>query len=196
MEVPAEGSTKQDWRRWARSARAGADPRSLSNDVVAALAKWPPVVAARRILLFFPLPDEIDLTGLLTVGLSASFAATRTPADGMGLSVHTLNGPMETHRLGYEQPAREAPRVDPADLDVLLLPGLAFDLWGTRLGRGAGYFDRFLMQIDATVPVVGVTPAALVVDRLPREPHDLPVGHLATEEGVIGVAGSAPGRMP
>ncbi len=78
----------------------------------------------------------------------------------------------------------------------MLLPGLAFDLWGGRLGRGAGYFDRLLMEIDATVPVVGVTPANLVVDRLPQEPHDLPVGHLATEEGVVEVAGAPPAMRP
>ena len=75
-----------------------------------------------------------------------------------------------------------------AELDVLLLPGLAFDLWGTRLRRGAGYFDRLLMRVDLTVPVVGVTAAAVVVDRLPRESHDMPMSFLATEEGVIEVA--------
>jgi 5-formyltetrahydrofolate cyclo-ligase len=86
------------------------------------------------------------------------------------------------------QPGADAPELDPAELDVLLLPGLAFDLWGTRLGRGAGYFDRLLMRVDLATPVVGVTPAAVVVDRLPREVHDMVMGFIATEEGVVEVA--------
>ena len=94
------------------------------------------------------------------------------------------------HRLGFLQPHRTAPEVLPAELDMVLLPGLAFDLWGTRLGRGAGYFDELLSRTRPDAVAVGVTPAALVVDCLPVEPHDVRVSRLATEEGVIPVAGS------
>jgi 5-formyltetrahydrofolate cyclo-ligase len=69
-----------------------------------------------------------------------------------------------------------------------LLPGLAFDLFGTRLGRGAGYFDELLSRVPGDALLVGVTPADLVVDRLPRERHDSVMGYLATEEGVVATA--------
>jgi 5-formyltetrahydrofolate cyclo-ligase len=140
------------------------------------------------VLVFLPLADEVDLRPLLDAGFECAFAATRTPDHGGTLSVHEMGGPLEVHRLGFLQPHATAPEVDPAELDVLLLPGLAFDLWGTRLGRGGGYYDRLLMRVTLTAQIVGVTPAALVVDRLPSEPHDVPVAYLATEEGVIEVA--------
>ena len=188
MNVPAHDGTKSDWRAWARTTRAELDFAALSLAVVDGLKSWPPLVKARSALLFLRLSDEVDLSRLLEAGLRCSLAATRTPDDGGALTVHELGGQMERHRLGFMQPRADAPELDPAGLDVLLLPGLAFDLSGTRLGRGVGYFDRLLMRVDLTVPVVGVTPAAVVVDRLPRESHDMSMSFLATEEGVIEVA--------
>jgi 5-formyltetrahydrofolate cyclo-ligase len=81
-----------------------------------------------------------------------------------------------------------APQIAPDEVDMALLPGLAFDLWGTRLGRGAGYFDEFLASASRSLTKVGVVPTPLVVDRLPREAHDQQMSFLATEEGVVGVA--------
>lgn len=195
METPGADASKDEWRRWARERRTTLDFGALSEEVVRRLAAFRPLASAHRALVFLPLPDEIDLRPVRQRLPALQMAATRTPDRGGVLTVHQLGAELEKHRLGFEQPAASAPRLDPSDLDILLLPGLAFDLWGTRLGRGAGYFDRLLMEIDATVPVVGVTPAELVVDRLPKEAHDLPVRYLATEEGVVEVAGAAPGPV-
>lgn len=188
MAAPRRGADKSEWRRWAEQERASVDFSRVSAAVVEHLLAWPELARARWILLFLPLADEIDLRPLLEAGLEGSFCATHTPARGGRLTVHELGGPLEVHRYGFLQPHGSAPEVDPADLDLLLLPGLAFDLWGTRLGRGAGYFDRLLMQVSDDAALLGVTPSDLVVDRLPREPHDVPVGYLATEQGVIEVA--------
>ena len=78
--------------------------------------------------------------------------------------------------------------VGPDEIDIALLPGLAFDLFGNRIGHGAGYFDRLLRATRQGARLVGVVPAKLVVDRLPIDPHDIPVDYLATEEGVIATA--------
>lgn len=188
MHIPAPEDGKAKWRRWAQAARGSVDFPEVSRSVVDGLLAWGAISSARRVLVFLPLADEIDLRPLFDADLDASFAATHTPPRGGRLTIHELGGPLEVHRFGFLQPHESAPRVDPADLDVLLLPGLAFDLWGTRLGRGAGYFDRLLMHVTGEASIVGVTPSDLVVDRLPREPHDVPVGYLASEEGVVGVA--------
>ena len=82
-----------------------------------------------------------------------------------------------------------APERSPEDIDLALLPGLAFDLWGVRLGRGAGYYDELLGRFGRRTVRIGVVPTALVVDWLPRDDHDEKVAFLATEEGVVGVAG-------
>ena len=185
---PSPSGGKDEWRDWARATRAQLDLSGLSEQVRSHLSHWQPLQQATVALLYLPLGDEIDLVSLQTAELGCRFAATRTPESDGSLTVHELGGPLEVHRLGFLQPHRIAPEIDPADIDVLLLPGLAFDLWGTRLGRGAGYFDELLSRTPSRSITVGVCPAALVVDRLPREPHDQKMAYLATEEGVIATA--------
>ena len=185
---PPSWGSKDEWRDWARTTRAGLDFAALSDQVRSYLEQWPTLQEASVALLYLPLGDEVDLVALQGTELGCQFVATRTPDREGALTVHELGGPLEVHRLGFLQPHRAAPEVDPRDIDVLLLPGLAFDLWGTRLGRGAGYFDELLSRLPAGAVTVGVCPAALVVDQLPREPHDQKVQCLATDEGVIATA--------
>ncbi len=139
------------------------------------------------VLVFLPMSQEVNLVPLLEGDDVTRFVATRTPDRGE-LTVHELGGPLEVHRFGFLQPHESAPMVGPDEIDVALLPGLAFDLYGNRLGRGAGYFDRLLISTREDARRVGVVPGALVVDRLPADSHDIPVEYLATEEGVVETA--------
>jgi phosphomannomutase len=152
--------------------------------ILAALQEWKALGTRTRVLLFDPLPDEPDVTALANRVVPF---LTRTPETGP-LTVHAFDAPRQRHRHGFSQPSADATAVDPAEIDVALVPGLAFDRTGVRLGRGGGHYDRLLIRLRPDALIVGVTPAALVVDRLPREPHDRLVTHLATEEGV--------GRVP
>lgn len=79
-----------------------------------------------------------------------------------------------------------------ASLAAVVVPGLAYDRHGHRLGRGAGVYDRFLATLPPNVLRIGLTPAALVVPELPTEPHDVPMHFVVTEREVI--AANAPGR--
>ena len=187
MIAPPPDAGKDAVRAWAQEQRAELDWEPLSETIVGALQDWTPLRVARTALLFLPMQDEVNLTELLNTGEGPEYVATRTPPEGP-LTVHRLGGPLEVHRFGFLQPHASAPVVDVTDVDVFLLPGLAFDLFGTRLGRGAGYFDGLLGAARRGAIMVGVVPAALVLDELPREPHDVRVAYLATEEGVIGVA--------
>jgi 5-formyltetrahydrofolate cyclo-ligase len=139
------------------------------------------------VLVFLPMTEEVNLMPLMERDSITRFVATRTPDRGE-LSVHELGGPLEVHRFGFLQPHSSAPVVAPDEIDIALLPGLAFDLFGNRLGRGAGYFDRLLSFTREDAMRVGVVPVKLVVDRLPADPHDVPVEFLATEEGVTETA--------
>lgn len=187
IDRPGARASKGEWRTWARQLRATLDWESISEAIVAGLLVWPPLRTADTVLGFMPLPDEANLTALFEATGGPRYVTTRTPADG-GLTIHELGGPLEVHRFGFLQPHASAPRVQPNEVDVWLVPGLAFDLYGTRLGRGAGYFDGLLGGARPGAFLVGVVPAALVVDRLPSEEHDHPMRYLATEEGVIEVA--------
>lgn len=177
-QTPGRGASKDEWRRWASTVRSRLDLASISEAVVAGLNGWDGL--SGRVLTYMPLPDEIDLGGLADRDLYV----TRTPPEAGTLTVHALGGPTEVHAFGFTQPVSATSEVDPHDIDVALLPGLAFDRSGVRLGRGSGYFDELLPRLRPGIPLVGVTPRAVVVPRLPRQSHDHLVTHLATEDGV------------
>ncbi len=184
---PDSSASKAEWREWARAVRSSVDFEAISPNVCSGLMKFPPLRHPATVLLYLPMEDEIDLVPLTESDLPVRWVTTRTPERGP-LTIHDIDAPMETHVLGYRQPIAEAPRVPSAEVDVALVPGLAFDLFGNRLGRGMGYFDQLLARLRAGIVRVGIVPSALVADRLPKEEHDVPVQWLAAEEGVVGVA--------
>ena len=94
---------------------------------------------------------------------------------------------LSSHGLfGVPQPTRmTGRRVRPEKLELILVPGVAFDRRGRRLGRGKGYFDRFLSQVPASVPRIGLAFGFQVVRAIPFEPHDQPVRTVITDKEVI-----------
>ncbi len=189
---PPTHAPKAAWRAWARRVRAQEVTAEHNREVANALIAWPPYRRAQRVLIYLPFGSEVKLNGLL-VETGTSFYLTRTweTAD-RGLTVHRLDwNRLETHRFGYLQPAATAEVVPPEEIELALVPGLTYDLFGTRLGYGQGYYDRFLPQLRGDVPRVGVTLDALVVPQLPRDVFDVPVTHLATESGVRQIVGEA-----
>jgi len=82
-------------------------------------------------------------------------------------------------------PAR-CPRVELAQVDFALVPALAIDRGGYRLGYGAGYFDRLLARRGKLPYCVTALPSAFVVERLPREAHDAAVDLVVNEFGPVG----------
>jgi 5-formyltetrahydrofolate cyclo-ligase len=78
------------------------------------------------------------------------------------------------------------------EVGIVLVPGLAFDRNGTRLGRGKGHYDRLLARLPRTAARLGTGHAWQVVEPpvapLPREPHDVPMTALLTPQGVMGVS--------
>ena len=173
--------SKPEWRHWAKDRRHEIDHAAASARLVAVLGKWQPLQRAAVVLTYLPMRREIDLTPLATAD-PARFCVTRTPPDGP-LTVHPFEEPRELHRLGFSQPVDSAVRIDPAEVELALVPGLCFDRRGVRLGRGTAYFDELLRELPGTTKV-GITAAALVVNELPEEPHDVRMDFLATEDGV------------
>jgi 5-formyltetrahydrofolate cyclo-ligase len=186
ISVPEAGASKDEWREWARSVRAGLDMVELSSRICDGLVRFPPLRHEATVLTYLAMDGEIDLTELVESDLPVRWATTRTPEEGP-LTIHELGGPVERHRFGFPQPVESAPRVSSADIDVVLVPGLAFDLYGNRLGHGLGYYDELLSRLRVGIVRVGVVPTTVVADRLPTEGHDVPVQWLAAEEGVVGV---------
>ena len=117
-------------------------------------------------LTYLTMPSEVDPAPAVTARPDLRWLVTRTPRQG-GLTVHPYEAPREVHPLGYEQPVADAPVVAPTDVDVVICPGLMFDVAGGRLGRGAGYYDGLLAQVRPDTVKVGLTVERHVVPEVP-----------------------------
>lgn len=90
-----------------------------------------------------------------------------------------------TGKMGIREPQERIP-VSPVEVDTFILPGLAFDLQGGRLGYGAGIYDTILAQARKSAPKIALCYDWQVLDEpLPLEPHDVRMDYLVTEKRVI-----------
>lgn len=88
--------------------------------------------------------------------------------------------------LGISEPDAESCReADPGDIDLILMPGIAFDEQGYRIGFGKGCYDIFLPSVSAGTPVVGIAYDFQVISRIPREEHDRAADILITESRTL-----------
>lgn len=87
---------------------------------------------------------------------------------------------------GILEPKKEYIRKrDPAILDLMVLPGIAFDLKGYRIGYGGGYYDRFLDQLQKTIPTIALAFDFQIIDTVPIESFDRPVDYIITETKIL-----------
>jgi len=151
----------------------------------------PELAAAGACLGYVPLPDEIDTLPLVQTLLERGvhLGLPRVEAEAGAMAVHAvtdLHGDLATGTYGVREPRADLPRIAPDTLDVILVPGRAFATDGRRLGRGAGYYDRFL----AGAPALRVALAyeEQILDDVPADEHDLPVHVLITPERILRIA--------
>jgi len=83
---------------------------------------------------------------------------------------------------GILSPHEDELELDPDLIDMILVPAMTYDREGYRIGRGGGYYDRYLRKTDAIT--VGLAREQLLVPKVPREAHDMPVKRLVTEKGI------------
>ena len=152
--------------------------------VAAGVADWMRARLPGTVAAFIAMPDEVDLTGLFDLLPGWRWVLPRVEPDDT-LTFRDRGLPRESHRLGMRQPIGRGVITPVHELDVVLVPGLAFDRTGARLGRGGGHYDRVLALKRNDAISVGVTVEDRVLDVIPVEDHALDVGFLATEAGVI-----------
>ncbi len=171
-------------RRVALAARTAADPRHGLWLAAHVLAQCPPPPGA-IIAGFWPMGAEIDIRPLLLAlqGRGHTLALPITPKRGQPLSFRAwrFGAPLLPGPFGTSQPPPEAPAATP---DFLLVPLLAFDARGHRLGYGGGYYDRTLAALPWAA-ALGVAFASQCLPLVPTDATDIPLPRIATEAGII-----------
>jgi 5-formyltetrahydrofolate cyclo-ligase len=159
-------------------------PAGVNDRIVGGLFTWLSARLPGTITAFLPMEGEVDLRILFDRLPGWRWALPRVEPD-RSITFRDVDVPRETHPFGMEQPSDTGPVIPLHEIDVYLVPGLAFDRSGRRLGNGAGHYDRVLASARADAISIGIAPDARLVEEVPVDRHDVLVGWLATEEGVI-----------
>lgn len=149
--------------------------QAAADKLYALLTSTPAYRAASCVMLYASLPDEVPTLRLLIEERSRrTFVLPRVigPED-MELCLYT--GPDDLHSGAFQIPEPQGQVFhDYHHIDLILVPGMAFDHSGNRLGRGKGYYDRFLQHPEfAHTPKWGVCYDFQMLEQLPSEPHDV-----------------------
>ena len=182
-----------------REALADEERRARSAAAAAQLLALPELalVEGRVVSGYIAIKGEIDPAGALAAlqAQGASIALPRVSLAVPSLRFHLVGpgvGMVTSSRFGLIEPEESAPRVAARDIAVMIVPGMAFDREGRRLGFGGGYYDGVLAGARASgrTAIVGFAYEFQIVDAVPAGAADLPVDLVVTDERVWRPGGS------
>ena len=172
-EMRAQVSTKNELRsmmRLLKKSRTAAELREMSEQVMGKLERHPAFRKAQKILLYASLPDEVRTLEFIEKWRSRKQIVLPTVrGDDIIPVALDPDTPFVVGDFNILEPD-SAPYI--GDFDLIVVPGMAFDLNGNRLGRGKGYYDRFLCQ-HRDVRTIGVCFDFQIVTCVPTEPTDM-----------------------
>ena len=181
----------------ARDALAPSMRADGSARIAARVLALPQFAAASGVLLTLPFRSEWDAALVARAALATGkrVVVPRVDAAAKVLSLHHVeslaSGIVEGYR-GIPEPRADLPLAAAADVDLALVPGVAFDGLGRRLGYGGGYYDRLLPLLDPSVPRIAGAFDVQVVDSVPSAAHDLAVDLLVTPTRLLVTHARAP----
>lgn len=191
MTPMAGGEEKHEARHAARSARRAVtvEARAHAADLIALrLARMPELARVRTALAYAATPEEADPSAAVAMLAARGVAIAYPRVCGPGeLALHWVEdaGALAPGYCGIREPASSAPEARPAEIDLVLVPGTAFDEACCRLGMGGGFYDRLLPRLRPEALAVGIAFEEQVAATVPREGHDVPLDAVVTPARVI-----------
>ena len=183
--------TKEQLRREMEELRKNRDPSwcsEASRRIIGRLQELEVFRSARRVSLYKHLPGEVELEDLFDACWKLD-QQTCMPVFNRTLRIYELAAidartRFRTGHYGIREPEERVP-VSLDQVNLMIVPGVAFDVEGNRLGRGGGYYDRLLAGFRGVS--VAVAFDFQIVPRLPTESHDIPVDLVVTESKLLKV---------
>jgi len=152
----------------------GRELGGLSLGIIRKLLSHPAIVNARTILMYHSLPDEVDTHAAADMLVAGGKTVLLPAVTGDGeMEIHLYGGKRDLTKgaYGIMEPSGEAYTYY-NNIDVAVVPGMAFDTANNRLGRGKGYYDRFLVKVPKTYKI-GLCFDFQMVDEIPSDCHDI-----------------------
>ena len=180
---------KRELRSRMRSVRAvlpasAREARSLAAaQRIRELAEY---AGAQTLVAFSAIHKEIDPAPLLSEAHAHGkrVGLPRVVGEDLALHLVTPNAALEQGAFGVMEPAASSPPIEPEEVDLVIVPGLAFDVRGHRLGYGRAFYDRLLPTMTRAFRL-GLAYDFQVVMELPDDAHDVPMHAVVTDQQVL-----------
>ncbi|WP_352420314.1 5-formyltetrahydrofolate cyclo-ligase [Proteiniborus sp.] len=164
---------------------------SLSEKIISTLTKLPIFIKSQRIMLYLSFGNEVDTFNLIEYchGNGKSVIVPFCIDEGRKIvptEIKSVENDLVRSNFGYLEPKKELVKpVGTENIDLIILPGLAFDRGCYRVSYGGGYYDRFLGKLNFTIPTIGLVYDFQLVNLIPVEEHDIPVDYVITDKRII-----------
>lgn len=164
----------------------------LSEKIIEKLKKIPVYKTSKTIMLYLSFGNEVDSTKIIedcfkdgkrvVMPYCRKSDMSITPTE-----IKDIEMDLSENDMGYKQPKKDSlSPVDPSEIDLIIVPGIAFDRKGYRVGFGAGYYDRFLGKLNFELPTIGLAYDFQIIDSfIKMEDYDIPVDYVMTDQRII-----------
>lgn len=160
--------------------------RKLDNTIITRLKSSDEWKKAKNVLVYVSHKNEIDTAELIKSFIAKkNIVVPKTHLKFNVLSLHQIDSVLDLVKGRYNllEPHPNTTIVKPADIDLAIIPGIAFDKKGYRIGYGKGYYDRLSRHLEC--PKISLAYSFQIVDNVPAQAHDIPVDIIITENETI-----------
>lgn len=154
------------------------------------IIRLPEFTDAKTIFFYASFRSEADTIEMIKISLSQGkqVILPKVDKENKKLKLYEIKDMNELAKgyMGILEPSVSEERLTGLDdIDLVIIPGGAFDVSGNRLGYGAGFYDRLLAGMKKKIPIIAPAYEEQIVDNIPSEPHDVKVNKIVTERRVI-----------
>jgi len=185
---------KEEIRRKIIKKRLSLSPeyiKNISEQVCINLAETVEYIDSQNIMLYVATRSEVQTEEMIKisvkVGKNIFVPIILTECINLAPStIYDFDNELEKGKKGILEPKKEYYRLfPPEDIDLIIVPGVAFDLNGNRIGRGFGYYDNFLRKVRFSAKIIALAFEIQIVKKIPNDKNDIPVHKIITEKRTI-----------
>ncbi|MCJ7690971.1 MAG: 5-formyltetrahydrofolate cyclo-ligase [Clostridiaceae bacterium] len=164
---------------------------SFSYKIISTIMELPQFINCKNIMLYISFNNEVDTHPLATWCLNNGKTVIvpyclQSQRKIIPFEINNLTNNLTKSTFGVMEPKhnilKEATMLD---IDLIIVPGVIFDIHCNRIGFGKGYYDRFLSKKAKTTTTIGIAYDYQIIDRVPTDKYDVPVDFIITEKRVI-----------
>ena len=162
---------------------------SASETIVKTLQSLPELQNTKVVLSYMPYGKEVDIKSLnqwiLNQGKTLCLPRVISKMEMEPRIVNNIKQSFHKSGFGILEPTEDNELINISKIDLVLVPGLAFDKNGNRMGHGNGYYDRFLSSCSTSTIFIGVAYSFQVFNTIPFDKYDVKIHKLITEESTM-----------